>query len=158
MQIQLLGGGILSDIQDGILDFSPVAEVSICFIEVDGKILLLKNVNKKIENHTWGAPGGKLEPFETPIQALQRELAEETGLRLAIDEGAFKYTLYARLVSVDCTLHIFKTGLEGSVEQYPIVIEPREHSQYTWVTPLDALKLNLIKGEAEIIKLLYPVK
>lgn len=157
MQIKLANSEILSDTKSDILGFNPFAEISICFLEVDSKILLLKRTNKTIENNTWGVPGGKLEFFETPIQALQRELKEETGLRInEIDQKACKHTLYARLLSIDCTLHIFQMKLSGSIKQYPIFIDKREHSEYIWVAPMDAFQLNLIRGEAEIIKLLYP--
>lgn len=42
----------------------------------NGKVLLIKH--KKLD--MWLPPGGKLEPNETPFEAAERELFEETGL------------------------------------------------------------------------------
>ncbi len=46
----------------------------------DGKVLLAQRPSGKAYAGYWEFPGGKLEPGETPRQALDRELAEELGL------------------------------------------------------------------------------
>ena len=46
-----------------------------------GKFLLVKRSDKaRGEHHYWELPGGRMEFGETPENALQRELMEETGL------------------------------------------------------------------------------
>ncbi|MBF9067229.1 NUDIX domain-containing protein [Streptacidiphilus fuscans] len=44
----------------------------------DGKVLLVRSFNRE----HWGCPGGVIDPGESPEQAAERELAEETGLHL----------------------------------------------------------------------------
>lgn len=45
----------------------------------DGRVLLVRAANGRFY-----LPGGRIEPFETPEAALQRELAEECGLKVRI--------------------------------------------------------------------------
>lgn len=45
-------------------------------IERDGKLLIVD------ENSGWFLPGGGLEGNETPLEALRREMIEETGFRI----------------------------------------------------------------------------
>lgn len=50
-----------------------------------GKFLLVKRSDKaRGEHHYWELPGGRMEFGETPENALQRELMEETGLSVNI--------------------------------------------------------------------------
>jgi 8-oxo-dGTP pyrophosphatase MutT (NUDIX family) len=49
-------------------------------VEVDGKVVLLKN-----ERDEWELPGGKLEEHEEPADCLEREIFEELNLRVRID-------------------------------------------------------------------------
>lgn len=55
---------------------------ALCYIEKDGKYLLIHRVKKKNdENHDkWIGVGGKLEDGESPHDAARREIFEETGL------------------------------------------------------------------------------
>ena len=68
---------------------------TLCYIEKDGKILLLhRNKKKKDINHDkWIGVGGKFEPGETAEECLIREVFEETGLTLTAYEhvGVIKF-------------------------------------------------------------------
>lgn len=51
----------------------------------DGRILLVRRRNDPGRG-LWSVPGGRVEPGETDTQAVIREMAEETGLR--VEPGA----------------------------------------------------------------------
>jgi 8-oxo-dGTP diphosphatase len=51
-------------------------------IRPDGDFLLTSRPAGKVYAGFWEFPGGKLEPGESALQALQRELLEELGIRI----------------------------------------------------------------------------
>lgn len=57
----------------------PVSVKGICFI--DGKVILLKN-----ERNEWDLPGGKIGRRETVKAALKREIKEELGIEVKVEE------------------------------------------------------------------------
>lgn len=56
--------------------------VVVALIERDNKILIVRRHDPEHAqwHRRWGFPGGKIELHETPINALRREVKEETGL------------------------------------------------------------------------------
>lgn len=55
---------------------------TLCYIEKDGKYLMLHRVKKSndINKDKWVGIGGKFEQRETPFECARREIIEETGL------------------------------------------------------------------------------
>lgn len=61
-------------------------------IKPDGQLLLGQRPDPKQWAGWWELPGGKLEPGETPAQALQRELQEELGITVTKARPWVTYT------------------------------------------------------------------
>lgn len=59
----------------------------------DGKVLLTKRSRKmRVFPLAWVLPGGHIEPYETLESGVIREIYEETGIRIVMDEtGSFSY-------------------------------------------------------------------
>lgn len=57
---------------------------TLCYIEKDGKYLMLHRTKKKkdMNKNKWLGVGGKFEDRESPEECLMREVKEETGLTL----------------------------------------------------------------------------
>ena len=53
--------------------------VACALVDADGRVLLSQRPEGKTLAGLWEFPGGKVDPGETPEQALVRELKEELG-------------------------------------------------------------------------------
>lgn len=133
-------------------NFQPKFEVVSCYVESDGKILLLHRDDKKSEGDTWGVPAGKIDAGEDPESAIERELREETGLAISRDKIEYLTKVFVRYPDYDFTYHMFRTELESPSE---ISINPEEHKAFRWVTPKDALAMELIRDLDACIRMYY---
>jgi 8-oxo-dGTP pyrophosphatase MutT (NUDIX family) len=136
-------------------NFSPKFEVAGCFVEHDGKILLMHRHPNKPQGGTWGVPAGKLNNGEEASDALIREVKEETGVELA-PEGLMRvqktFVIYPTYQFV---YHVFKIRLDTPPE---INLKLDEHTEHKWVTPAVALMMELIPDEDYCIKLAYGIE
>ncbi|MGH9620394.1 MAG: NUDIX hydrolase, partial [Bryobacteraceae bacterium] len=48
-------------------------------LDADQRVLLVKQFRLPAEQEMWELPAGRIDPGESPLQAAQRELREETG-------------------------------------------------------------------------------
>ena len=57
---------------------------SLCYIEKDGCYLVLHRTKKEHDENgdKWIGVGGKFKPGESPLECVQREVKEETGLTM----------------------------------------------------------------------------
>ena len=67
---------------------------TLCYIENDGKYLMLHRVKKQndINKGKWIGVGGHTEDQESPEECLLREVKEETGLDVSNAQGGYLFT------------------------------------------------------------------
>ena len=120
-------------------------EVVAAVIQKDGKIFATQRGYGEFKDG-WEFPGGKLEPGETALEALTRELSEELGISV----------LEARLwrkITHDypengirvhlCFFHVTRFG--GSPAG-------REGQRYVWKNYRQARSLNFLPADAELVR------
>ncbi|MFN4173563.1 MAG: NUDIX hydrolase [Parachlamydiaceae bacterium] len=144
----LLNAAIFKEMPE---NFKPKFEIVGSFIEVDGKILLLHRQDHKEQGNTWAIPGGKIDKGETPVDASIRETFEETGYLLdTVDYLGFVYIKYEKY---DFIYHM--TMAKPEVDPSKVSINFKESKGFTWMTPFQALDMNLMPDEGDCFKLIY---
>ncbi|HXX17882.1 MAG TPA: (deoxy)nucleoside triphosphate pyrophosphohydrolase [Candidatus Acidoferrum sp.] len=115
-------------------------------IEHEGKILACQRRRGGRFELMWEFPGGKIEPGETPEQALARELREELGVNAEIGREVFrsKYS-YAEMRE---PIELIFFAATVAVEQ----IENKEFEQVMWRTPESLPEMNFLAADRELIE------
>lgn len=119
-------------------------EVVCALIRQNGRLLLAR----RADNGLWELPGGKIEPGESPAAALAREIAEELGVRVAV-EGLYGQVRQPhqgqrlRLRAFNCRV------LQGT---------PRalEHRELAWVSPQDLDGITLAPADRALLQAAEP--
>jgi 8-oxo-dGTP diphosphatase len=107
-------------------------------IERDGRMLLGLRPPEKRHGGLWEFPGGKVDPGESTVEAIHRELSEELGLDVS---------------RVDPLLEsIEDTDSPFVIEFYPVSVtgEPSalEHTELGWFTVDELLPMPLAPADA----------
>ena len=92
-----------------------------------GKVLLTRRAPEKSFAGTWENSGGAARAGETSLQAIARELREETGI--CAEEAEFRLLATDR----DRVCHYDFYCLQRSADT-PVVLQPGETDAYQWVT------------------------
>ena len=108
-------------------------EVVAAIIQRDGAYFATQRGYGEFEG-MWEFPGGKIEEGETAEFALKREIQEELGIGITIDN--FLCTIEYDYPSFHLTMHCYLCGIKFGE------IELREHKSARWLTieTLDSVK------------------
>lgn len=106
---------------------APALRVVAGMLMADGRVLMARPAAGHPLAGWWEFPGGKIEPSESPQQALARELHEELGVRVAV--GPFvAETAHAnggRRILLEAYLATLRAGR-------PVA---RQHAAVAWFAP-----------------------
>lgn len=100
------------------------------FICCDGTVLLARRASTKgIAPNMWHLPGGHLEPGEDPLSALHREILEEFGAHVQVEEllHVFEYTNGERKT----VGFAFAASFRGARTDFHA--DPKDNSEIRWV-------------------------
>ena len=78
----------------------PALMVVAAVIESEGRILIGQRRAQDRHALKWEFPGGKVEPFESPRDALRRELQEELGVDAEIGPEIIRYTTFSMAIAI----------------------------------------------------------
>jgi mutator protein MutT len=121
-----------------------VITVVAAIIRRDEHILLTRRPADAHLPNLWEFPGGKVEPGESSIDALRRELLEELGVHAEVHDEYYSTIHHYPARSVD--LHFFNcTIIDG---------EPRaiEVAEFRWVKPEDLRSYEFPKADLELVE------
>ncbi len=114
-------------------------------IEHDGLILCAQRATGALAG-MWEFPGGKIEPGESALQALEREIREE--LRCVVDVGDEVTTTAHEYDFGTVTLTTFRCRL---IEGEP---ELTEHAAIKWLAPSDLPSLDWAPADIPAVQIL----
>jgi mutator protein MutT len=120
-------------------------QVVAAIIEREGRVLICRRRPDQSHPLQWEFPGGKLETGETPAQALERELEEETGIRGARGDQMERYEFaYPGKPPV---LLIFYRVTEFQGEPSNLIFQ-----EMRWETPERLGGYDFVEGDLEFLR------
>ena len=126
----------------------PIQVEAILFRRENGRTqyLLLKRTPER--EGFWQPVTGGVEEGETRIDALKREVTEETGIKgiLGIIEGIHYFEFSDPYLNKE-----YVYGVEVSADE-KVVIDEKEHSEFRWCSLQETLRLMKWKENKEALK------
>jgi len=128
-----------------------IVAVAGMIFNADGQVLAMKRSNKKDAGAgLWETMSGRVDHWEDPFDAMQREIFEETGLASGIDVilDPRPYTsFHAKRLGQPMILILYRALL---IAGEPTLSE--EHDEYAWLSPNELAKRSSLLKTVEAVE------
>ena len=130
---------------------NKVIKVVAALIEKDNKVLLAKRLTGDTNVlGKWEFPGGKVEPNEDELTAIEREIKEEFELDVKAKEFIVNNVCEYPSKTVDLRLY--------SCDYVSGEFKLHDHSEYKWVSREEILNYDLAPADIPLAEYLIEVK
>ena len=129
-------------------------QTTLCYIERDGKYLMMHRVKKVNDENRdkWIGIGGKLEERESPFDCIRREISEETGYSSVKLSYRGIITFVSDIYGTEY-MHLFSaTDPVGTLK------ESCDEGELVWVEVDEVKKLHVWEGDKIFLELLRSEK
>jgi 8-oxo-dGTP diphosphatase len=122
-----------------------MVQVVAAIFERHGRVLICRRRPDQAHPLQWEFPGGKVEPGESPQQALSRELEEELRVRAVTGEeiARYEYTYPGR----DPIVLIFFRVTHYEGEPHNLIFH-----EVRWELPKDLFAFDFVEGDRAFIR------
>ena len=115
-------------------------------IKKKGSYFIAQRNKEKYMGLKWEFPGGKVDPGETLIEALSREIHEELNINIRVHEKLAQEKYKDNEINI--VLHYFLCSIiDGTIKL-------NEHEAMKWVEKKDFDKYDFVEGDGNITSLI----
>ncbi len=131
------------------MECAAMQNTSLCYIEKDGKYLMLHRIKKEndVNRDKWIGVGGKFLEGESPEECAEREIFEETGL-------CVKNLRYRAEIIFECPPHPTEKMHLFTATEFSGELKECDEGKLEWVEKTKLSELELWEGDYIFLDLL----